>query len=194
MLSMVSGSIFGGIINGRIGYYTPLAIIGTCIMCAGAGLLTTLEVDTSAGKWIGYQILYGIGLGLCFQVPNLATQTCLPREDVPTGLALMLFGSLVGASVFVAVGENVLSNQLVQRLSSFPDFDPGVIKSGGVTSLLGSLPENSRQTALVAYNEALRTVCVVGLVLSCLASLGTFSLEWKSVKKNKVAEAAVEDS
>ncbi|KAL1853107.1 hypothetical protein Daus18300_011935 [Diaporthe australafricana] len=194
MLSMVAGSIFGGIVNGRIGYYTPLAIIGTCIMCAGAGLLTTLEVDTSVGKWIGYQILYGLGLGLCFQVPNLAAQTCLPRKDVPTGLALMLFGSLIGASVFVAVGENVLSTQLVQRLSNFPEFDPGIISSGGVTSLLDSLPENSRQMALVAYNEALRTVFVVGLVLSCLASLGTFSLEWKTVKKNKVSKAAVEDA
>ncbi|KAG6358766.1 hypothetical protein INS49_012285 [Diaporthe citri] len=193
MLSMVVGSISGGIINGKIGYYTPLAIIGTCIMCAGAGLLTTFQVDTSAGKWIGYQILYGLGLGLCFQVPNLAAQTCLPKKDVPTGLALMLFGSLIGASVFVAVGENVLSNQLVRRLSGLPGFDPSLVTSGGATSLLDSLPENLRETALVAYNEALRTVFIVGLIPSCLTALGTFSLEWKTVKKNKVAKAAAED-
>lgn len=194
MLSMVVGSISGGIINGKIGYYTPLAIIGTCIMCAGAGLLTTFQVDTSVGKWVGYQILYGLGLGLCFQVPNLAAQTCLPKKDVPTGLALMLFGSLIGASVFVAVGENVLSNQLVQRLSGLPGFDPSLVTSGGATSLLDSLPENLRETALVAYNEALRTVFVVGLIPSCLAALGTFSLEWKTVKKNKVAKVAAEDA
>lgn len=194
MLSMVAGSIAGGIINGKIGYYTPLAIIGTCIMCAGAGLLTTLQVDTSAGRWVGYQVLYGLGLGLCFQVPNLAAQTCLPRKDVPTGLALMLFGSLVGASVFVAVGENVLSNQLVQRLAGLPGFDPSLVTSGGATSLLDSLPDNLRETALVAYNEALRTVFIVGLIPSCLAALGTFSLEWKTVKKNKVAKAAAEDT
>lgn len=194
MLSMVFGSILGGIINGKIGYYTPLAIIGTCIMCAGAGLLTTFQVDTSTGKWIGYQILYGFGLGLCFQVPNLAAQTCLPRKDVPTGLALMLFGQLIGASVFVAVGENVLSNQLVQRLSGLPGFDPSLVTSGGVTSLLESLGEGQRETALVAYNEALRTVFVVGLIPSCLTALGTLTLEWKNVKKNKMAKAAAEDA
>ncbi|KAK2615974.1 hypothetical protein N8I77_002695 [Diaporthe amygdali] len=193
MLSLVAGSIFGGAINGSIGYYTPLAIIGTCIMCCGAGLLTTFEVDTSAGKWIGYQILYGLGLKLCFQVPNLAAQTCLPKKDVPTGLALMLFGSLIGASVFVAVGENVLSNQLVQRLFSLPGFDPSLVASGGVTSLLDSLPQALRATALAAYNEALRQVFVVGLVMSCLAAVGTFSLEWKTVKKDQVAKAAAED-
>lgn len=194
MLSLVAGSIFGGAINGRIGYYTPLAIIGTCITCCGAGLLTTFEVDTSAGKWIGYQILYGLGLGLCFQVPNLAAQTCLPKKDVPTGLALMLFGSLIGASVFVAVGENVLSNQLVQRLSSLPGFDPSLVASGGVTSLLDSLPQALRATALAAYNEALRQVFVVGLIMSCLAAVGTFSLEWKTVKKDQVAKAVAADS
>ncbi|KAK7723292.1 hypothetical protein SLS63_008945 [Diaporthe eres] len=194
MLSMVVGSISGGIINGKIGYYTTLAIIGTCIMCAGAGLLTTLQADTSVGRWIGYQVLYGLGLGLCFQVPNLAAQTCLPRKDVPTCLALMLFGSLIGASVFVAVGENVLSNQLVQRLSGLPGFDPSLVTSGGATSLLDSLPDSLRETALVAYNEALRTVFIVGLIASCLAALGTFSLEWKTVKKNKVAKAAAEDA
>lgn len=192
MLSMVVGSILGGIINGKIGYYTPLAIIGTCIMCVGAGLLTTFQVDTGAGKWIGYQILYGFGLGLCFQVPNLAAQTCLPKKDVPTGIALMFFGSLIGASVFVAIGENVLSNQLVQRLSGLPGFNPSLVTSGGATSLIRSLPESVRETALVSYNEALRTVFIVGLVPSCLAALGTFSLEWKTVKKDKMAKAAAE--
>lgn len=191
---MVVGSILGGIINGKIGYYSPLAIIGTCIMCAGAGLLTTLQVDTGVGKWIGYQVLYGFGLGCCFQIPNLAAQTCLPKRDVPTGLALMVFGSLISASVFVAVGENVLSNQLVQRLSGLPGFDPSLVTSGGATSLLDSLGEDLRETALVAYNEALRTVFFVGLIPSCLTALGTFSLEWKTVKKHKMAKAAAEDA
>ncbi|CAG8893347.1 unnamed protein product [Penicillium egyptiacum] len=41
MISMIVGSIGGGITNSKIGYYTPLAIIGSCIMSVGAGLLTT---------------------------------------------------------------------------------------------------------------------------------------------------------
>jgi hypothetical protein len=143
MLSMVVGSMSGGFINGRIGYYTPLAILGSCIMSVGAGFLTTFQVDTGEGKWIGFQILYGIGLGLCFQIPNLAAQTTLPKQDVPTGLALMLFGQLLGAAVFVAIGENVLSSQLMQRLSGVPGFNPRLITSGGVTSLLGSIPIDS---------------------------------------------------
>lgn len=185
MLSMVAGSMGGGIITPKIGYYTPFSIVGSCIMSVGAGLLTTFQVDTGEGKWIGYQILYGIGLGLCFQTPNLAAQTVLPKKDVPIGLALMLFGQLLGAAVFVSVGENVLGNQLVQRLSGVPGFDPSLITSGGATSLLSALPASEHDTVLTAYNEALRKVFQVGLIISSLAVLGAVALEWKSILKNK---------
>ena len=45
-----------GFFTTKVGYYTPLLIVGGAIMIVGAGLLTTWEVDTSAGKWIGYQV------------------------------------------------------------------------------------------------------------------------------------------
>jgi hypothetical protein len=180
---MVTGSISGGTLNTKIGYYTPLAIVGTCLMCVGSGLLTTFEVDTGAGKWIGYQILYGLGLGLAFQVPNLAAQASLPKKDVPAGLALMLFATLLGASVFVSAGENVLANQLVKRLAGVEGVDTSSITSGGATSLIQSLPDGVRNTALVAYNDALREVFRVGLIPTCLSVLGAAALEWRSVKK-----------
>jgi hypothetical protein len=194
MLSMVVGSLAVGITNPKIGYYTPFAIVGSCVMSVGAGLLTTFRVDTGEGKWIGYQVLYGIGLGLCFQVPKLAAQTVLPKNDVPMGLALMLFGQLLGAAVFVAVGENVLGNQLVQRLSGVPGFKSSVITSGGATSLLSSLPANLRETVLTAYNEALRKVFQVGLIVSCLTVLGAASLEWRSILKKPEANVSAETS
>ncbi|KAJ5920083.1 hypothetical protein N7516_010941 [Penicillium verrucosum] len=182
MISMVVGSIGGGITNSKIGFYNPLAIIGSCIMSVGAGLLTTFQVDTSEGKWIGYQIVYGIGLGLCFQVPNLAAQTVLPKSDVPSGLALMLFGQMIGAAVFVSVGENILANQLVKRLSGLPGFNSNLVTSGGVTGLLDTMPAGLHNTVLHSYNDALRKVFQVGMVLSCLTVLGAVTLEWKSVK------------
>ncbi|KAF7176467.1 hypothetical protein CNMCM7691_002785 [Aspergillus felis] len=183
MISMVAGSISGGTLDAKIGYYTPLAIVGTCLMCAGNGLLTTFEVDTGAGKWIGDRILYGLGLGLSFQVPNLATQASLSKRDVPIGLALMLFATLLGASVFVSAGENVLANQLIKRLAVVKVIDASMITSGGATSLLQSLPDGEHSTALGAYNEALREVFRVGLIQTCLSVPGAASLEWRGVKK-----------
>lgn len=194
MLSTVLGSILGGFINTKVGYYTPLAIIGSCIMSVGAGLLTTLQVGTGAGKWIGFQILYGFGLGSCFQIPNLAAQTALPQKEVPVGLALMLFGSLMGSTVFVSVGQNVLTSQLVQRLSGLPGFNVDLVTSGGATALVDAIAPQQRGEALAAYNDALRKVFQVGLIVSCLTVLGTFTLEWLSVRKDKMNGQAPSNS
>jgi hypothetical protein len=92
VLPIVFASILNGAFTTKIGYYTPSLIFGTCLSIIGAGLLTTLEIDASEGKWIGYQIIYGFGLGCASQAPNLAAQTVLPREDVGIGASLMFFG------------------------------------------------------------------------------------------------------
>jgi hypothetical protein len=194
MLSMVVASVFGGVTIQRVGYYTPFAIVGSCIMSVGSGLLTTLQVDTGKGHWIGYQIIYGFGMGLCFQAPSLAAQTVLPTKDVPIGSSLMFFAQLIGATVFVSVGENVLDNQLVQRLSGLPGFHSSLITSGGATSLLSSLPANLRETVLTDYNEALRKVFQIGLILSCLNVIGTAALEWRSVLKKPDVNTGSESS
>lgn len=40
---MVIATISAGVLINRIGYYTPVMIVGICIMTVGAGLLTTLS-------------------------------------------------------------------------------------------------------------------------------------------------------
>lgn len=47
--------IGGGIATSKIGYYTPFVMAGAAITIVGYGLLTTFNVDTSTGKWVGYQ-------------------------------------------------------------------------------------------------------------------------------------------
>ncbi|KAJ0107621.1 hypothetical protein J7T55_007812 [Diaporthe amygdali] len=188
MLSMVLTSIIGGIATTKVGYYTPFAIAGTCIMSIGAGLLTTLQVDSGSGKWIGYQIVYGFGLGFCMQVPALAAQASLPKKDISMGIGLILFGTLLGASVYVAVGESILLNGLVSRLSGIPGVDPSLLTSGGATSVISSLPAGVRDTVVSEYNSALRVVFLAGIG-PCVASVfGAASLEWTSVKKKPEGE------
>jgi hypothetical protein len=179
---MVIASMVTGVLVHRIGFYTPFMIIGVCITSVGAGLLTTLQVDTPAANLIGYQILFGFGLGLTSQGPNLAAQTVLPKPDIATGASLMFFSQLLSGAVFVSVGQNVFENQLIQRLSSVPGFSPKMIQNSGVTSLT-DLPASIKTTVLVAYNESLRKLFRVGLILVCLTMLGALAMEWRSVKK-----------
>jgi hypothetical protein len=68
LLSVVLSSMAGGILVTVLGYFTPFMIGGMAIFTIGVGLLSTLAVDTSFGKWFGYQIVAGAGLGVCLQV------------------------------------------------------------------------------------------------------------------------------
>ncbi|KAK8041186.1 major facilitator superfamily domain-containing protein [Apiospora phragmitis] len=193
-LSMVVASMANGLFVNKIGYYTPSMIAGTCLLAIGAGLLTTLEIDTPSPKWIGYQIVYGFGMGLTFQAPNLAAQTVLPTKDVPTGTSLMFFSQLLGGAIFISVGQNVLNNQLLTRLSGLPGFSPKMISDNGATTLSQSLPPELLGPVLSAYNESLRVVFRVGLILTCLTVFGTAAMEFRSVKKNLPKKGAGVDA
>lgn len=184
LLPMVFMSIVTGVLVSRIGYYTPPMIVGTCIMAVGSGLLTTLQVDSGDGRWIGYQVLYGIGMGCTFQAPNLAAQTVLPHRDVPVGTSLMFFSQLLGGSIFTSVGQNVLDSELLANLGSIPGFNPALLQKDGATTLIQSLPANLRGPVLIGYNQSLRKVFQVGLIMGCLIIFGSLALEWRSVKKN----------
>lgn len=185
VLSMVLASISSGALIARVGYYTPFMLFGCMLLSIGAGLLTTLQINTSEGRWIGYQIIYGFGMGCTFQAPNLAAQTVLPTKDVPVGTSLMFFGQLLGGAIFTSVGSNVLSNELLKHLAGIPGINPAQLLSQGATGLTQGLAPSAVTPVLSAYNESLRVVLQVGLVMTCLTILGALALEWRSVKSKK---------
>ena len=185
VLALVAGSLLGGSITWNVGYYTPPLIFGTIIMSIGAGLLTTFDVHTGHSKWIGYQFIYGFGLGLGMQMPSMAAQTVLSKKDVPIGASLMFFAQWLGGSIFVSVGQNVLSNKLVSGLRVIPEFNIMWITDTGATDLRKVVPAQSLDLVLRAYNYALVRVFDVAVALSCVAIFGAVAMEWRSVKAEK---------
>lgn len=185
VLSMVVASITSGALTARIGYYTPFILFGVVLLSVGAGLLTTLQVGTGEGRWLGYQIIYGFGMGCSFQAPNLAAQTVLPTRDVPVGTSLMIFSQLLGGAIFTSVGNNVLDNELLRRTAGIPGVSPQQILSSGATELTQGVPASALPAVLSAYNESLRKVFQVGLIMTCLTIFGAALLEWRSVKSKK---------
>ncbi|KAI0424730.1 putative MFS aflatoxin efflux pump [Xylaria sp. FL1042] len=184
LATIIATLIMGGAAT-KLGYYTPFLLIGSFLMIIGAGLLTTLQVDTSMAKWIGYQVLYGFGLGMGIQIPNLAAQTVLQQADVATGVALMLFGLQLGGAIFISVGQSVFTNELASRLSTLQGFDKSMIEDNGATVISSSIPVELRPRVLDAYNGALRNAFLVGLIIAALTVIGAVGMEWRSVKSEK---------
>lgn len=64
LAQLVSTVIAGGMIS-WLGYYNPFLLLGTMLVTIGSGLFTTIEIDTSSVRWIGYQVIFGLGGGMC---------------------------------------------------------------------------------------------------------------------------------
>lgn len=84
ILGVVILSIVAGLLITALGYYTPWMILSSLLMATGAGLLSTFRVGTGHAMWIGYQAIYGLGVGAGMQQGAIAAQTVCTLEDIPT--------------------------------------------------------------------------------------------------------------
>jgi hypothetical protein len=140
----------------RFGYYIPFAIGGNAISAVGAGLLSTLTVSSDAGKYVGYQILCGLGRGAIMQLPLIAVQTAVPASQVSIGVALITFNQFFSASIFITLTQTIFVNSLGPALKKFaPAVNTSSVINVGATSLREAVPANELTGVLMAYNEAL---------------------------------------
>lgn len=67
------------------------SIIGVAALAVvDDSLLCTLDIGTSSGKWIGYQILSGIGVGIALQVPITVWQVTCDAKDMSSVTSIIL--------------------------------------------------------------------------------------------------------
>ncbi|KAJ5730699.1 uncharacterized protein N7483_005207 [Penicillium malachiteum] len=191
IIAVVVVSILAGGFISAVGYYTPFMIFSSVIITIAAGLLSTLEVDSGHPKWIGYQALFGIGLGLGMQQPMIVAQTALKAEDVPSGTAIMIFSQTLGGSIFLSVAENIFQNQLLHNLAKdAPKADAAKLVSAGATMLRTLVSGSTLQEVLVAYNDAITQTFYVSVAIGALSLIGPIFIEWLSVKGKKIEMAA----
>ena len=90
ILAFTLASVCSGIGITMTGRPMPFMVVAGILSSVGVGLLYTLTIGSSPAKWIGYQVVAGLGLGLGFQVPVSAVQATLPQIDIPSGTAMII--------------------------------------------------------------------------------------------------------
>ncbi|RDW56718.1 putative HC-toxin efflux carrier TOXA [Coleophoma cylindrospora] len=200
LLGTVVSVIGSGIVISKSGYYAPWLVVGCAIRVIGAGLLTTLRVDTGTGVWIGYQvrtnqfklslyvaltyfqIVVGVGTGMTLQQCAMAAQTVLTKRDVPMGLTIITFAQFFGGTISVSVCQTILANTLVSELSKkLPGFNASAIASAGATEIQGLVSKEQLPIVLAAYNAGIDNAFYCALAASSLAFVASLFVEWKSV-------------
>jgi MFS family permease len=167
----------------ELGYYNPAMYIGAILSAIGAGLLGTLTTTSSSSKWIGFQVLYGLGAGAGVPPPMLVVQTVLTPETIPMGVSLVNLTQMLCSSIMVAIAQTVFINELEQGISAaLPDFDAKTISKSFASQLDTIYAPKQLVAVLPAYSDAVTKTFFITTALSCAALLLMFGLEWKSMK------------
>ncbi|KAN0067849.1 Major facilitator superfamily domain containing protein [Elaphomyces granulatus] len=192
VLSIVITSIMGGCFTTVSGYYTPFMLLSSVLMSIGAGLLSTFQTDTGYSKWIGYQIIFGAGVGFGIQQTLMAVQTSLPGPDIPIATALLMFCQTLGGALFVSIGHNVFQNELIKSLTAAaPGLNAHMVINMGATQVQTLTPSQYLPGVLAAYNQSLVKAFHVVIAMSAISILGSALVPWNSVKGKKIEMGAI---
>ena len=170
-----------------IGYYAPFVVGGAILTTIGTGLIYTFNETSSSGVWIGYQILAGIGIGLCFQAPIMAGQALSDPQDVSATTAILLFFQTIGGAFMVSSAQAGFTNTLLKKLAIHaPDVDPHAVIAAGATKLRETFTDQQLPGILASYMDGLKVVFIIIVALAGCATITSVAMPWTSVKRKQV--------
>ncbi|KIW87079.1 uncharacterized protein Z519_12376 [Cladophialophora bantiana CBS 173.52] len=191
-------SLLAGIFVSKTGLFASPAIVGCAIGTVGAGLLTTISQSTSAARWVGYEFLISVGLGMAIQQGFSAVQATLRLEEVPIGTAAVIASQSLGGAIFVSVGNTVLQGDLLSEKSqqTIPGVDIRAVIEQGATQFRKLVPAEDLPVFINLYNNSLQSVFIAATALCGMAFLCSLCYEFKRLKgkEKRRHEATEEDS
>ncbi|OJJ05783.1 hypothetical protein ASPVEDRAFT_894952 [Aspergillus versicolor CBS 583.65] len=177
----ISMVVSGGLIT-KTGIASPILVVGAAIATVGTGLLYTLDIGTGSGKWIGYQILSGVGWGLAFQVPIIVAQNVVAPSDIPPAIAIVLFFQTFGGAFGVSAAQAAFVNQILVNVPKVaPSVDPEGLVAVGVTSLRDTYTADQMPGVLLAYMDGLKAAFAVSIGMAGVAFLLSFLSKWARI-------------
>ncbi|RMD39279.1 hypothetical protein DV735_g5851, partial [Chaetothyriales sp. CBS 134920] len=196
MLPTTIGIVLFTIISGGmiavLGYYLPWVVAGASISAIGYGLLSMLSPSTSTARWIGYQVLYGVGSGSMTAGAYIAVQNLVPAPQIPVAMAIIIFAQNMGGAVFLvaanAIFSNTLRKQLQQRVAEI-NLAPDVIVNSGVRSIRGLVSGDQLASVLQAYAKSIDAVMYLGIATSVAAFAFGWGLGFKDIRVKRKLEA-----
>ena len=186
---MVIFAIIGGGLASAIGYYTPLLILSSVLTAVGAGLLSTLKVNSGIGYWFGYQVLFSAGVGVGAQNALMVASVAVVPDDMPMATSILTFTQTLASSIFLPVAQSVFQNQLSTNLRVLlPAADAALVVQSGATGFRKHLTSSQLPLALLAYNKAISQTFYVAVATASLSIFGPVFMEWLSIKSGDKAD------
>jgi MFS family permease len=198
LIATVVGSLLCGAGISIIGYYNPFYLVEAVLLTVGAGMITTFATDTPFGRWFGFLVLFGLGVGGCFSVGSLVIQNTLPQELVPQGTAVVQFCQSLGGTLFISIAQAAFQNGLINALhDTEPALNPYIFINTGASQIYEVLEAMGKasefETVLEAYMVGVKDTFYIAVATGGCAFVVAACLQWKKLRKNRIEEDSEKD-
>lgn len=161
----------------------PLMAVGAAVATVGSGLMYTFSQDTSAGKYVGFQLIAGLGMGMTLQIPLMANQAAVQPADIASVSAITLFFQIIGGSFSVSCAQAALASTIVRTVPDYaPSVDPAELLRLGATELREHYSGGELQGVLESYMEGLRVTFAIATGLLGVGFLFSFVPKWNHLR------------
>ncbi|MCJ1468412.1 hypothetical protein MMC07_007040 [Pseudocyphellaria aurata] len=180
----------GGIAVTKTRLVTPFMALGAALGTLGSGLLYTLDVNTPAKDWIGYQILVGVALAFPFQNSLNYAQADASARDMSTVSSIIYFFQVLGGAFSTAAAQSAFVNRLISSLpNSAPDVNRQLVILTGAAQLRSVFPSNQLPGVLRAYMDGIQASFAVAIGMAGVAFVTSFLVPWKPLPAASMGDA-----
>ena len=198
-IAVVPFGIGGGTLMSKTGLYRPLHFVGMALSAIGAGLFTTLVINSSKAAWICFQIIMAAGGGIIAASTLPAILAGLPESDVATASGAFSFLRSFGHVWGVVLPSIVLNGQFVKHAHRIGDaavqsqLSSGAAYSYASGGFIKSLPAELKLKVLSVYVDSLETVWQGMLAFALFGFLCVFLEKQIELRKELDTEYGIEN-
>ncbi|KAG7409004.1 putative efflux pump gsfJ [Fusarium oxysporum f. sp. rapae] len=170
----------------KTGTAAPYLVVSSIIVTIASGLFYTLDIGTSTGKWVGYQILAGFGYGIGLQVPVVISQAFAAPSDMAPVTSIIIFARTIGGTFLITAAQSGFINQIIRKLSSTaPAVDPALVTETGATTLRQSFSGVELDGILHAYAWGIKVAFAITIAACGITVITSFFTKWTNIHVKK---------
>ncbi|KAJ2813309.1 hypothetical protein FBU31_007462 [Coemansia sp. 'formosensis'] len=173
------------------GRYRECVWLGSLMLLSGLTPMILLDRDSSLGYIVGFQVIAGLGFGLCIQTLILTAQASAAGRDSASVTAVCLFMRSLGAILVVAVLSSVNGNLLKREFASitkaYPEYASDIARVFANQSLIHrlNLPPELFDSLVNAFMKGMRAAFTALIPFSVLYVLIVVWIKKRPLQKTK---------
>jgi len=202
ILALLPGAIGGGLLLSKFGRYKPILATSFALIVIGFGVFTLLDERSSAGAWVGFQVIesFGAGFGMGAMLPALLAS--LSDKDTAVATATWGFMRSFGVLWGVAIAGTTYTNRAAQlaRSGAISDkmvaaqFMTGGAYAAAELDFLDTLSAQVRAQVISVQSTALQRSWQVAIAFGGVGFIAAALLKQVPLRRENDTEFGMTDS